>query len=301
MSQFHRHADKFHLAASVCLVCAVLLSVFLVSRAAGYPKLTLPAQSTETALIEWPLVQPSLPTGKWNVFEKTRRDGKQDNSPIHQRYRLAGTFFAMGSGDNPTDSRKAIIHELASGNQRIVQESESIDGLRVVKVYREHVIVNDGSGDVELRLGFTGGGQSRTQAKDKPSTAQESLEEKNWLSGQRVGASSWVFKRDALLNYYQQLLDDPERLVKVFDSLKPVYDERNAISGYRLEVEGEKEFFNAVGLAEGDVLRSVNSMKMTSRRRAEYFISEFVRDRVNAFLIDVERGGKQEKLVYHVR
>jgi len=42
-------------------------------------------------------------------------------------------------------------------------------------------------------------------------------------------------------------------------------------------------------------------MQMTSRNRAEYFISEFVADRANAFVIEIERAGKAEKFVYQVR
>jgi hypothetical protein len=42
-------------------------------------------------------------------------------------------------------------------------------------------------------------------------------------------------------------------------------------------------------------------MRMTSRRRAEYFIGEFVKGRVNAFVLDIERGGRPAKLVYQVR
>ena len=119
--------------------------------------------------------------------------------------------------------------------------------------------------------------------------------------GKQAGKQRWVFKRQALLNYYQELMDQPDRLVALFDSLKPMYNDRRKIEGYYLGVEGEKDFYDAVGLKEGDVVRSVNSMKMTSRRRAEYFISEFVKDRANAFILDIERGGKPVQLRYEVR
>ena len=70
---------------------------------------------------------------------------------------------------------------------------------------------------------------------------------------------------------------------------------------YVLDVEGEADFFRAVGLVQGDVVRRVNSMEMTNRNRAEYFIREFVVDRVNAFVIDIERDGEPTRLMYHVR
>jgi len=49
------------------------------------------------------------------------------------------------------------------------------------------------------------------------------------------------------------------------------------------------------------VVRRVNSMRMTNRRRAEYFIGEFVADRANVFVLDIERGNEKKKLIYQVR
>jgi hypothetical protein len=42
-------------------------------------------------------------------------------------------------------------------------------------------------------------------------------------------------------------------------------------------------------------------MDMTSRTRAEYFIKEFIHDRANAFILEVERGGDPVKLIYQFR
>jgi type II secretory pathway component PulC len=119
--------------------------------------------------------------------------------------------------------------------------------------------------------------------------------------GKKVEADRWIFSRDKLLAYYQDLLDEPARLAKVFDSLKPLYDENRRITGYVLGVEGEGDFFKAVGLREGDIVRSVNSLEMTSRRRAEYFIREFVGNRLNIFVLDVQRKEGPQKLIYEVR
>ena len=56
-----------------------------------------------------------------------------------------------------------------------------------------------------------------------------------------------------------------------------------------------------MGMKEGDVVRKVNSMDMTSRQRAEYFIKEFAADRANVFMIEIERDGTPQKLIYQVR
>ncbi len=64
---------------------------------------------------------------------------------------------------------------------------------------------------------------------------------------------------------------------------------------------GEKDFYSEVGFQDGDIVRKVNSMRMTSQRRAEYFIGEFVQDRLGAVVIDIERNGEPKKLVYLVQ
>jgi hypothetical protein len=42
-------------------------------------------------------------------------------------------------------------------------------------------------------------------------------------------------------------------------------------------------------------------MRMVSQRRAEYFLSEFLKNRVSALVLDVEREGKPEKMIYLIR
>jgi type II secretory pathway component PulC len=103
------------------------------------------------------------------------------------------------------------------------------------------------------------------------------------------------------MDYYQELLDEPERMVAVFDTMKPVRDERNKITGYVVGIEGEKDFFEAVGLRQGDIVRSVNSIPMTNRKRAEFLIDEFIKDNMSAVVMDVERGGQPVKQVYQLR
>ena len=56
-----------------------------------------------------------------------------------------------------------------------------------------------------------------------------------------------------------------------------------------------------MGLRQGDVVRRVNSLHMTSQKRAEYFIGEFVKGGLGAVVLDIERDGRPEKLVYLVK
>lgn len=118
--------------------------------------------------------------------------------------------------------------------------------------------------------------------------------------GKRIAENRWVMSRESVMKYYEEILEDPERIAALFVSMKPDYQD-NKIKGYYLDPEGEEDFFKAVGMQPGDVVRKVNSMNMTSQKRAEYFIGEFVKNRANAIVIDIERQGKPEKLIYLVR
>jgi hypothetical protein len=45
----------------------------------------------------------------------------------------------------------------------------------------------------------------------------------------------------------------------------------------------------------------VNSMHMTSQSRAEFFLGEFVKERLNAVVLDIERDGNPQKIIYLIR
>ena len=97
-------------------------------------------------------------------------------------------------------------------------------------------------------------------------------------------------------------MDDPERLAALFMAMEPDRDAAGKVAGYRVNMDvGEKEFYTQMGFQQGDVVRKVNSMRMTSQRRAEYFIGEFVQNRLGAVVIDIERNGTPKKLVYLVK
>jgi type II secretory pathway component PulC len=83
--------------------------------------------------------------------------------------------------------------------------------------------------------------------------------------------------------------------------MKPVRDEGNKITGYVVGIEGEREFFDAVGLRQGDIVRAVNSIPMTNRRRAEAFIDQFLKDQMNAVVLEVERSGQSTKQIYQMQ
>ncbi len=234
----------------------------------------------------------------WAVFQGGG-EPPPAGSELARRYRLAGTFFVTDDGG--LDIRKAVLDIVRTGEQRIVVEGDRIDEAAVLRISRDRVVLRAGAVEETLSLSFTEGagtGGVATAAADGGHPARTGGAGR---FGEEVAADNWVFNRKALMDYYNELWDAPERMLQVFDSLKPIYGENDAITGYQLGIEGERDFFDAVGFREGDVVRKVNSLPMTNRGRAENFIDQFARNRMNVFVIDIEREGKSRRLVYRIR
>lgn len=237
----------------------------------------------------------------WNVMSGDgTAAGTNAAGARNARFRLAGTFFVEG-GDG-TVQRKAILDDPSRHEQGIVGEGDPFAGVRVERIFYDHVTLRSGSVTEEVWLDFgrvyvATTGLPATNSVDTNTVAVAT----NRLGGVQLQADRWQFSRQKLLDYYQEVLDEPDRMAAIFDSLKPVRDRDSKITGYVVGVEGEGEFFQAVGLRNGDVVRKVNAVPMTSRRRAEFFIDEFLKDRMNVVVLDVERDGKSAKQVYLVR
>jgi hypothetical protein len=153
--------------------------------------------------------------------------------------------------------------------------------VRVVRVESDFVVLSDGEREevVVLAAGTLPGRERRTpggSAADAPAVLESNR------FGNRIGETRWEFNRQAVMDYYQEMMDNPERLARCF---WPWGRPRRGRPGGGLPVDmefGEKEFYGQVGFQHGDVIRRVNSMRMTSQRRAEYFIGEFVQNRLGS-------------------
>lgn len=263
-------------------------------------------------LNEFPKYKAAPLTSSWSKFDATAFDfdadvfkkaiAESEKAPQEgaaKRYRLAGTFFAIGANQQ---SRKAILDDLQRKQQLLVTEGDLIENeAQVLSIMADRVILKRGASEEQILLCFNSSGLSATQQVIGASTAKNQLQaDIQSRFGKRIGDKHWLLTRSELMNYYKEVLNNTERLTKIYESLKPVYEGQN-IAGYTLDIEGEGDMFSAFGLRQGDTIRQVNSMPMTSQVRAEYFINEFVKNRVNGFVLDIERAGRKEKLIYMVR
>ncbi len=254
--------------------------------------------------VQWP-VSPAIDEGAWSVFQSLPSGAAPSKGgPLAARFRLAGTFFAFGdAGDMSNSYCKAILDDIEKKGQCLVSEGDDLGDARVTRILRDRVILRGPGGEEELWLSFVGNRAGSNHLLSAASEGAGSVEtpslEVNRF-GKRVGEGRWVLSRDALMQYYREVMDDPERVASLYISMKPDYRE-GVIAGYIVDPEGEKDFFKATGLQDGDIVRKVNSMNMVSQRRAEYFISEFVKNRMSALVLDIEREGLSKKLIYMIR
>lgn len=276
-------------------VLAVAGFAFLYRRLPAVPP---PEPVPETAL-NWAAA--AMPTAEdWAVFQPAAGPAPADMSPLARRFRLAGTFFSINDEElSQPSARLAILDDVEKKQQFVVREQETFEDIQVVRILRDHVVLAARGQQEELWLSFHGGsGEAPGRPASEPVSEEPTLEQNRF--GRRVGESRWVLSRQALLDYYQELANDPERIAALYMTMKPDY-QQNKIAGYVVDIEGEEEFLDAVGLKQSDFIRKVNSMNMTSQRRAEYFISEFLQERVSAVVLDIEREGQAQKLIYLIR
>jgi hypothetical protein len=221
---------------------------------------------------------------------------------VWEDFRFAGTFFLYSADpQEPAAVRRAVVAYRPETRQYIVSEGDLVGGAQVIRIDSRELVLRIGTQEAALPLGVardaaegvapagTGAGEGTTQ----PDGAGSRF-------GRLTAAGTWVMNREALLAYYEELLDEPERLLQVFDSMAPMYTADGQIEGYQVRPVGEADFFAAVGFKEGDAVRAVNTLPMTNRRRAEFFIRQVVENDLTAIVIDVERDGTPQRLVYEL-
>lgn len=281
---------------SLCACFVALWQSYLI-----LDKFSLPQPSLIKNFISKPIrksiTEPS--NGDWtSVFQyPVKITSGISKAELSKRFRLAGVY-SVCSINGKLQKRFAILDDMTKKQQHVVSENDKFDDVEILNIFDNKLILRSSGGIEEIYLSGTNIEPGTVTPKVMADTSKLVTSK---YGGKRLGEFSWVFQRQNLIDYYKDLLSDPSRLVKVFDSMQPVRDEIGKITGYQLKIHGEKEFFDTVGLKEGDIIREVNSMPMTSRKLSEYYIGEFIKGSVNTFVFGIERGGKLQKQVYQIR
>ncbi len=289
---------------SICLLLAVVVGVLHEHRWRRLKVLPAP----DDFAVEPVAFSFSLPISarEWGTFRPCTRRATGGAPGAGARYRLAGTFVVLGDSSAVGEGmrlRKAILDDLDRGAQILVGEGESLGTVRVERVWADRVLLNADGETIELRLTYRGGAAGASDA----AAAAESVEPEESAAlevsrfGRRVAETRWELSRSALMDYYREMLDEPERIARIYETFEPDYTPERRIAGYRIAIKGEEDFLHAVGLREGDVVRAVNSLNMTSQSRAEFFLREFAQGRLDTVVMEIEREGAPQKLVYLIR
>ena len=230
--------------------------------------------------------------------------GESPAGGLAARFRLAGIFIVgPGAASDVDVLRRAILDDLGTHEQLIAGEGQMVAGLRVIRIGDDFVRLLDSAGQTtDLRLAYLrgasapGGLPAAVAGEDGEGPPLEVSQ-----YGRKVQENRWVLERDAMLDYYRELAADPDRIARLYETFKPDYAEDGTIQGYEIDPLGEEEFLQAMGLRSGDRVRMVNSLRMSSQSRAEFFIKEFINERLGAVVLDLEREGQPVKQVYLFR
>ncbi len=194
----------------------------------------------------------------------------------------------------------AFIENRAAKTQKCYHPGDDLeDGYTVSEITDKGAVINTPDGPFLLTFGtaLLLGGANSTGTNANGVGDPGALLHK--FGGRRSGTNEWHFSRSAVMDYYEELKSRPERLVTVFDTMAPVYNADNRIEGYKVDIQGEAEFFKAIGFNQGDIVREVNGIPMTNRRAAENLIRRYAEDDLDFIVIEMERDGKSIQQVYH--
>ena len=222
---------------------------------------------------------------------------------LARRFRLAGIVRGASEAD-----ALAILDDRVEVRQGIVPfRGEAAPGIVLVAVAESSVTLAGPDGEETIAIERA----PRPVAAAKPSPAAAAAAAPEPEDGRAAAAARfggredfpgrWIYDRAKVLDYYEELRAEPERMLRVFDSMDPVYvtdaDGERRIEGYRVGVEGEADLFAAAGLKDGDVVKSVNNLLMSRRDRAESLLSAFIEGRGSMFVFEIERDGRTFKQV----
>jgi hypothetical protein len=226
-------------------------------------------------------------------------------SDLVTRYTLAGTFQVF-RGETEEVESVALVDDQETGVQRMVREGGKLGVFAVGGITEDRLSLRWEGRTWVLTLS---GVQMVREAPQPGETAEEGTDPfdlpalETTRFGKRVKENYWILRKEALKDYIDEMMEPRNmvRTVNLYRSFTQMTEEGDDEPGFRIGMKAEKNFFEEMGLQDGDIIRSANSMKMSSQLRAEYLLREFYNDNMSAIVLDVERDGESQQHIYLVR
>jgi type II secretion system protein C len=188
---------------------------------------------------------------------------------------LIGTVLS----DEPGDSM-AIIEILASGDQEVYKEGDTLQGILIKRILSRGVIIDNGQGDEILVM--TG----RTEADSLPEAAPPA----NTLPSEAPTVRIEQKKLDTAI---------PTRLHMVqIIRLKP-YRQKGRVRGLKMYNVGPESIFAKMGFESGDVITAVKGRRVVVRQQIAQFYRALKEG--GEVCVDIKRNDSDQKLCFEIR
>ena len=239
----------------------------------------------------------ALPPGLVSALKPSEIVPRAPSVQLSRRFRLVGS---MSSGTGESEVWTAILDDNQLHRQlRAKPGDEILPRCKVVETGPSFARVETPDGVQVIGRGEMAASGASSRASPRSAGGGSPYGEGlDAFGGRQIEEHRWEFSREALMDYYRELMANSDRLVTVFDSLEPNYTGDGKIDGYRLNILGEADFFKSVGFNQDDIVRVVNGVEMTNRRRAESFIRRVVEDGLDTLVIEYDRGDEKLKNIY---
>ncbi|WFB36216.1 hypothetical protein P3T73_00360 [Kiritimatiellota bacterium B12222] len=223
-----------------------------------------------------------------------------------EHYELAGTFqtYTQDLNTFSTGSSMALVDDLRSGTQLLLNEKDDLGPFVVEKIEMDRVTLSRDGQSYFLALTGNVAPTVKPESEEQPKEVVLRIEDMPALEtsrfGKRVSETQWLINRQAVVDYAEEVVKNPIRIVQLYRSFSQIGTSLDD-AGFQIDMKGEQEFFKSMGLGDGDVIRKANSMKMITQNRAEYLVREFMNSRMSALVLDVENDGVVRKQVFIIR
>ncbi len=224
------------------------------------------------------------------------------------QFQLTGTFQRYEFNEDssvPQAQGLALIDLVEENRQMMLKEGMTIGAFSVKRIGTNEVTLQRGEREWVLRLpgavASVPSPEAQPLAEEQPRRFEDMPALESSPFGKKISDNQWVIQREAIEEYAGQIMQNPVRAVQLYGSFSQTAQNPDDVHGYQIGMKGEQELFQSMGLQDGDVIRKVNSMKMKNQRRAEYLIGEFMKNRMSAVVLDIERNGENVKQVYIIR